>query len=83
MRIQPIQQPTFQMKCESKALPNVTKSKIELANGKKLLIRDGGWYKLQSLYDEFGKWVKSKLRFYKGRQVVKEMRSNNNANQMD
>ena len=75
MRIQPIQQPTFQMKWESKALPNITKSKIELANGKKLLVRDGGWYKLQSLYDEFGKWVKSKLRFYKGRQVVKEMRS--------
>ena len=75
MRIQPIQQPTFQMKWESKALPNVTKSKIELANGKKLLIRDGGWYKLQSLYDEFGRWVESKLRFYKGRQVVKEMRS--------
>ena len=75
MRIQPIQQPTFQMKWESKALPNVTKSKIELDNGKKLLIRDGGWYKLQSLYDEFGRWVESKLRFYKGRQVVKEMRS--------
>ena len=56
MRIQPIQQPTFQMKWESKALPNVTKSKIELANGKKLLIRDGGWYKLQSLYDEVGMW---------------------------
>ena len=83
MRIQPIQQPTFQMKWESKALPNVTKSKIELANGKKLLIRDGGWYKLQSLYDEFGKWAKSKLRFYKGRQVMKEVRSHNNANQMD
>ena len=75
MRIQPIQQPIFQMKWESKVLPNVTNSKIELANGKKLLIRDGGWYKLQSLYDEFGKWAKSKLRFYKGRQVVKEMRS--------
>ena len=75
MRIQPIQQPTFQMKWESKALPNVTKSKIELDNGKKLLIRDGGWYKLQSLYDEFGRWVESKLRFYKGRQMVKEMRS--------
>ena len=72
-----MQQPTCQMKWESNALPNVTKSKIELANGKKLLIRDGGWYKLQSLYDEFGRWVKSKLRFYKGRQVVKEMRSYN------
>ena len=75
MRIQPIQQPTFQMKWESKALPNVTKSKIELDNGKKLLIRDGGWYKLQSLYDEVDRWVKSKLRYYKGRQVIKEMRS--------
>ena len=75
MRIQPIQQPTFQMKWESKALPNVTKSKIELANGKKLLVRDGGWYKLQSLYDEVGRWVKSKLRYYKGRQIIKEMRS--------
>ena len=83
MRIQPIQQPTFQMKWESKAFPNVTKSKIELDNGKKLLVRDEGWYKLQSLYDEVGRWVKSKLRYYKGRQVVKEMRSNNNANQMD
>ena len=83
MKIQPIQQPTFQMKWESKALPNVTKSKIELANCKKLLIRDGGWYKLQSLYDEFGMWIKSKLRFYKGRQVVKEMSSYNNDYQMD
>ena len=83
MKIQPIQQPTFQMKWESKALPNVTKSKIELANCKKLLIRDGGWYKLQSLYDEFGRWIKSKLRFYKGRQIVKEMRSYNNDYQMD
>ena len=76
MKIQPIQQsPTFQMKWESKALPNVTKSKIELANGKKILSRDGGWYKLQSLYDEVGRWIKSKLKYYKGRQVVKEMRS--------
>ena len=61
----------------------LTKSNVELDNGKKLLIRDGGWYKLQSLYDEVGRWVKSKLRYYKGRQVVKEMRSYNNANQMD
>ena len=83
MKIQPIQQPTFQMKWESKALPNVTKSKIELDNGKKLLVRNGGWYKLQSLYDEFGRWVKSKLKFYKGRQIVKEMRSYNNDYQMD
>ena len=77
MRIQPIQQPTFQMKWESKALPNVTKSKIELDNGKKLLVRDGGWYKLQSLYDECGEWIKSKLRYFKGRQVINEIMSYN------
>ena len=77
MKIQPIQQPTFQMKWESKTLPNVTKSNIELDNGKKLLVRDGCWYKLQSLYDEFGSRVKSKSRFYTGRQVVKEIRSYN------
>ena len=70
-----MQQLTFQMKWESRTLPYVTKNKIELANGKKLLVRDGGWYKLQSLYDEVGRWIKSKLRYYKGRQVVKEMRS--------
>ena len=75
MRIQPIQQPTFQMKWESRTLPYVTKSNIELANGKKLLIRNGGWYKLQSLYDEVGRWVTSKLRYYKGMQVIKEIRS--------
>lgn len=75
MRIQPIRQPTFQMKWESKALPSLVKSTIELDNGNKLLIRDEGWYKLQSLYDEVGRWVKSKLRYYKGRQVIKEMRS--------
>ena len=84
MNITAIQyQPTFRMKWENRVLPNITKSNIYLDNGKKLLIRDEGWYKLQSLYDEFVKWVKSKLRYYKGRQVVKEMRSYNDVNQMD
>ena len=77
MRIQPIQQPTptMKMKWKQSRLEMLTKSNVELDNGKKLLIRDGGWYKLQSLYDEVGRWVKSKLRYYKGRQMVKEMRS--------
>lgn len=55
----------------------LTKTRIELDNGNTLAIRQTADYKLQSLYDEFGKWVKSKLKYYKGRQVVKEMRSNN------
>nr|DAV00867.1 MAG TPA: hypothetical protein [Caudoviricetes sp.] len=53
----------------------LTKSNVELDNGKKLLIRDGGWYKLQSLYDEVGRWVKSRLRYYKGGKVVKTLDS--------
>lgn len=61
----------------------LTKSSVELDNGNKLLIRDEGWYKLQSLYDEVGRWVKSKLRYYKCRQVIREIRSYNNVNQMD
>ena len=71
------------MRWKQSQLGKLTKSSVELANGKKLLIRDEGWYKLQSLYDEVGKWIKSKLRFYKGRQVIRETRSYNNANQMD
>ena len=71
------------MKWKQSQQGKLIKSSVELDNGSKLLIRDEGWYKLQSLYDKFGRWVKSKLRFYKGRQVVKEMRSYNNANQMD
>ena len=65
----------MKMKWKQSRLEMLTKSNVELDNGKKLLIRDGGWYKLQSLYDEFGEWIKSKLRYYKGRQVVEEMRS--------
>lgn len=54
------------------------KTRIELDNGNTLAIRQTADYKLQSLYDEVGRWVKSKLKYYKGRQVVKEMRSYNN-----
>ena len=76
--IQPIQnQLTFGMKWKQNQLGKVKRSEIKLDNGNKLLIRDEDWYKLQSLYDKFGKWIKSKLRYYKGKQVIKEVRSNN------
>lgn len=61
----------------------LTRTRINLDNGNILAIRQTEDYKLQSLYNKFGEWVKSKLRYYKGKQVVKEMRSYNNANQMD
>ena len=61
---------------------------VHFNNGKKLIITKA--YdcntlvsKLQYLKNEAGDWVRSKLRYYKGRQVIKEMRSYNNVNQMD
>ena len=71
------------MKWKQSQLGKLTRTRIELDNGNTLAIRQTADYKLQSLYDEVGRWIKSKLRYYKGRQVVKEMRSYNNANQMD
>ena len=65
------------MKWKQNQLGKLTKSSVELDNGNKLLIRDEGWYKLQSLYDRLGRWVKSKLRYYKGRQMINEIRSFN------
>ena len=58
-------------------------TQIYLNNGNRLAIRETPYYKLQTLYSKCGAWIKSKLRYYKGRQVIKEMRSYNNANQMD
>ena len=63
---------------------NQTKlTQVYLNNGNRLAIRETPYYKLQTLYNKYGEWIKSKLRYYKGRQVIKEMRSYNNANQMD
>lgn len=63
---------------------NQTKlTQIYLNNGNRLAIRETPYYKLQTLYNKCGEWFKSKLRYYKGRQVIKEMRGYNDANQMD
>lgn len=84
MKIQPIQkQLAFKMKWKQSQLETLTRTRINLDNGNTLAIRQTADYKLQSLYNKVGEWVKSKLRYYKGRQVIREMRSYNNANQMD
>ena len=77
MKIQPIQnnQPTFQMKWKQRQLTNLMLTSITLDNGNRLVTRQIDTYKLQSLYDEFGEWIKSKLRYYKGKQVIKEVTS--------
>lgn len=55
---------------------------IILDNGKRLRVTKGyEWgdyvYKLQYLVDEAGNWVRSRLRYYKGKQVTKELISYN------
>lgn len=93
MKIQPTQSPNFglnvtrKIRFDSDTLKRVVDT-IHFNNGKKLIITKA--YdcntlvsKLQYLKNEAGDWVRSKLRYYKGRQVIKEMRSYNNVNQMD
>lgn len=93
MKIQPTQSPNFglnvtrKIRFDSNTLKRVVDT-VHFNNGKKLIITKA--YdcntlvsKLQYLKNEAGDWVRSKLRYYKGRQVIKEMRSYNNANQMD
>ena len=63
------------MKWKQRQLTNLTLTSIILDNGDRLVTRQTDTYKLQSLYNKLGQWVKSKLRYYKGKQVVKEMRS--------
>lgn len=88
MRIQPIQtnQPIFKMRYNQKVYDNIVSKrvidKIELDNGNRLVISTNYLFdkptdKLMTLYDKLGNWVKSKLRYYKGRRVIQEMRSHN------
>ena len=76
MKIQPIQlSPTFKMNRAQRQVNQTKLTQIYLNNGNRLAIRETPYYKLQTLYNKCGKWIKSKLRYYKGRQVIKEMRS--------
>ena len=84
MRIQPTQQsPTFKMNWTQRQVNQTKLTQICLNNGNRLVIRETPYYKLQTLYNKCGEWIKSKLRYFKGRQVINEMRSYNNANKMD
>ena len=65
------------MKWKQRKLTNLTLTSITLDNGDRLVTRQTDTYKLQSLYNKLGQWIKSKLRYYKGKQVVKEMKSCN------
>ena len=83
LKIQPIQTPSFGLNVTRKIrFDNETKKRIidtvSLENGKKLIITKGYdcntlLYKLQYLKNEAGDWIKSKLRYYKGRKVIKEL----------
>lgn len=65
------------MKWKQRQLASLTLTNITLDNGDRLVTRQTDTYKLQSFYNKLGQWVKSKLRYYKGKQVIKEVRSYN------
>ena len=79
--------PAMQMKYSTKVRYDSKTAKrvidnITLDNGKHLRVTKGyEWgdyvYKLQYLVDGAGNWVRSRLRYYKGRQVIRELNSCN------
>ncbi len=78
MKIQPAAtQPTFQMRWTQRLIQQKKLTQITLDNGSKLLVRESPDYKLQSLYDKAGEWLRSKLSYYKGKQIIKTLTSEN------
>lgn len=87
MKIQPVESPNFglvrqtQIRYTAPYIKVITDT-VKLANGKKVLFAktySGNTLesKLSYLKDEAGRWVKSKLRYYKSGKVVKEMECKN------
>ena len=87
MKIQPTNQTNFGLNTSSRIYyyGQFGKKEIDvvnLANGKKIGIykqfdANNLVSKLQCLTDEAGRWVRSKLRYYKGNKVIKTLESNN------
>ena len=87
MKIQPVESPNFGLMRQTQIrytapYTKVITDTVKLANGKKVLFAktySGNTLesKLSYLKDEAGRWVKSKLRYYKGGKVVKEMECKN------
>ena len=77
MKIRPTQQyrPSFKMKWTQRQLNQTKLTKILLNNGNRLAIRETPDYKLQTLYDKFNNWVKSKLKYFNENKII---RSQNN-----
>ena len=76
--IQPIKpQPTFQMKWKQRQLTNLTLTSITLDNGDRLVTRQTDTYKLQSLYNKLGQWIKSKLIYFSDNKPYKVIRCEN------
>lgn len=69
---------SFQMKWKTRKINNKECSDIILDNNKRLLIvsertKDKKYYKLMSLYDSAGKWIKSKLQYFSNNKVYREL----------
>lgn len=73
----PTLEPAMKMRWTQRLIQQKKLTQITLDNGSKLLVRESPDYKLQSLYDKAGNWVKSKLRYYRGKQIIKTLNSDN------
>ncbi len=74
----PTLEPAMKMRWTQRLIQQKKLTQITLDNGSKLLVRETPDYKLQSLYDKAGNWVKSKLRYYRGRGIVRTLNSERN-----
>lgn len=63
------------MKWNSRQIQQKTLTQITLDSGNRLTIRQTPEYKLQTLYDRFGQWVKSKLHYYSEGKIVRTLTS--------
>lgn len=63
------------MKWNSRQIQQKTLTQITLDSGNRLMIRQTPEYKLQTLYDRFGQWVKSKLHYYSEGKLVRTLTS--------
>lgn len=70
-------EPTMKIRWTQRLIQQKKLTQITLDNGSKLLVRESPDYKLQSLYDKAGEWLRSKLSYYKEKQIIKTLTSEN------
>lgn len=71
----PTLEPAMKMRWTQRLIQQKKLTQIVLNNGNRLSVRQTPEWKLQTLYDKAGKWIRSRLRYYRGGKVVKTLDS--------